>query len=118
MDLFKELHKLYLDTIDPEFKYKDLVNIKVLFSIVLHIVLYLFALFWISHIFKLNFNKETYERAMKFLFILMIIGYPLRLHRSKTLYQLFVERGYDSNKAKHITKKLMHGAYYTFYFFA
>lgn len=117
MDLFKELHKLYLDTIDPEFEYKDLVNLKVLFSIVLHIVLYLFALFWINHIFQLNFNKETYEKVMKFLVILMIIGYPLRLYRSKTLYQLFIEKGYDAEKAKYITRKLMHNAYYTFYFF-
>ena len=107
---------VYLDTINPESPYSRLVSTDVLFSIVLHACFYLVIIILASKIFNFKLTNKIYFHILFTLHIIMILGYIGRLARSKSIYYNLRQRGENKNQAKDNTIKIMHNAYFTYYF--
>tara|TARA_B100000902_G_scaffold398742_2_gene466662 strand:+ start:596 stop:943 length:348 start_codon:yes stop_codon:yes gene_type:complete len=107
---------VYLDTIDPLSPYSRLIATDVLFSIILHVCLYLVVIKLFSNIFNLKITKKIYINIIFVLHIVMILGYIGRLARSKSIYNNLLKRGENKEQAKDNTIKIMHNAYFTYYF--
>ena len=55
---------------------------------------------------------------MIFLIVIMIFGYIFRLGRSKSLRQVFINKGLHENDARIYAMELIHKGYFTYYFLA
>jgi len=104
---------LYFKTIDPTFSYFDLFNIAVLYSILLHTIVYFIGFTVVKNIFKINISNIS---IILFLLFIMFFGYFGRLMRSKSIYATLINKGYDEKDATHETIKVMHSGYFRFYF--
>ena len=107
---------VYLDTINPHSPYSRLISTDVLFSIVLHVCLYLVIVILASKIFNFKLTNKMYFHITLTLHIIMILGYIGRLARSKSIYLNLRKRGEDKKQATNNTIKIMHNAYFTYYF--
>ena len=108
--------KLFIESTDPLTNYKRLFNIDVIISICFHLGLYLLLLKLVTLVFKLNIPPIIYHNITIVLVPLMIIGYITRLARSKTLYKVYINRGYTSSHARQLSMQLLHSGYFTYYF--
>jgi hypothetical protein len=95
------LERVFYETTDPKTPYNRLFSKDVIFSILLHTILYTFLA---SYIFQ--FSKHLYVCIL--LFTLMCIGYFARLYRVKSL-SIFL-------KSEKEAKERLRSAYYTWYF--
>ena len=108
MDKFTSL---YFETINPLTPYNRLCSMDVLFSIFLHILIYISFIKIIDCIFKFKIPFNTYQKIVYFLILLMMFGYVGRLARSKSLYK-------TTQKNLEKTIDIMNNAYFTYYFIA
>ena len=102
---------LYFETINPLTPYYRLFSMDVLFSIVLHVIVYISFIKIIDCIFTFKIPFNTYKNILYFLIILMMFGYVGRLARSKSLYK-------TTQKNLEKTIDIMNNAYFTYYFIA
>tara|TARA_B100001094_G_C17973067_1_gene691321 strand:+ start:235 stop:582 length:348 start_codon:yes stop_codon:yes gene_type:complete len=107
---------VYLDTINPQSPYNRLISTDVLASIVLHACFYLIILISVSKIFGFKITNKICFHILLILHIIMILGYIGRLARSKSIYYNLQKRGENKEQAKDNTIKIMHNAYFTYYF--
>jgi hypothetical protein len=107
------LYNTFLFTTDPDTPYSDLLSQDVLFSIVVHTVLYLVAYFVLVTLFDLP-NKPLLFVAT--LLLIMILGFIGRLARTKGVCNILVKRGENPFAAKEAAMKIMRNAYFTWYF--
>lgn len=110
--------KLYFDSTAPETPYSRLASFDVLFSVLLHVIVYTMALFLFGFIFNIKFSTSTYMKFVIALFVLMTFGYPARLARVKSLTDTLVDYGFDQKSARHIAVSIMNNGYFTWYFLA
>jgi len=109
--------KVFFETTNPLTDYKRLLKSDVLFSIIFHNISYISIIYIISKIFNLNLTNEMYKKIIICLFVVMILGYYLRLNRVKTLYKILIK---NNNKkiALEKSKSILNNGYFTFYFLA
>tara|TARA_E500000178_G_scaffold195993_1_gene193993 strand:+ start:88 stop:435 length:348 start_codon:yes stop_codon:yes gene_type:complete len=108
--------RVFLDTTDPYTSYDRLFKKDVLISIITHIVLYMLCVYVFCFIFEIKLSKKIYIKILIALAILMTFGYYGRLTRAKTLYNSFLNRGYNNQAAYTKSTDLLRNAYFTFYF--
>lgn len=109
------LTNLYFKTTNPETKFKELLSVDVLLSILFHTISYLILVKMFSFIFKLKISNNAYLRLSIFLILIMILGYIGRLYRSKKIYKYYLNY-YDKDNANLFTKQLINQGYFKFYF--
>ena len=104
---------LYFKTIDPSFKYVDLLNIAVFYSILIHTIVYSIIVLIIKKSFNLKINTNLLIFS---LLAIMTFGYVGRLMRSKSIYNNLIKKGYNDKDATQETVNIMHHGYFRFYF--
>jgi hypothetical protein len=107
------LYNTFLFTTDPETQYSELLSKDVLFSIVIHLALYLIAYLLLVGLFDLPNKPLLFAGG---LLIIMILGFVGRLARTKGIYQVFLQRGESRISARQIAMKVTRDAYFTWYF--
>ena len=108
--------KVFLDTTDPYTNYNRLLKKDVCISIITHIILYILSVYIFCFIFEIKLSKKIYVKIFITLAILMSLGYFARLTRLKTLYNCFLNQGYNQDSAYKKSIDLIRNAYFTFYF--
>ena len=74
---------LYLDTIDPKTEYERLLSYDVVISVFLHTIIYLVMICIFTFLLDIKLTKNVYIKLGLALIIIMTLGYPGRLARSK-----------------------------------
>ncbi len=109
----KFLYQTYLDTINPENDYSILNSERVCISIAIHLIIYMVAYKLLSVIFEFSDRSS-------FVFVLLILimssGYYYRLTRSKSLYEYYLDKGFNKKISKRLAMKQINNAYFTWYF--
>ncbi len=108
--------KLFIESTDPESQYYRLLHLDVCISIVTHVILYILFVYLFTYIFDIKLSKSNYIKLLLALIIIMILGYFARLARSKSLYNVFINKGEQPDVAKEKTLNLMYNGYFTHYF--
>jgi|TARA_B110000444_G_C18794411_1_gene574108 hypothetical protein len=104
---------LYFKTIDPSFRYIELLNIAVFYSIILHTIVYSIIVLIIKKSFDVKINTIFLIFS---LFVVMTFGYVGRLMRSKSIYNNLIKKNYNDKDATQETVNIMHQGYFRFYF--
>ena len=104
---------IYHKVFDIMISYYDLFNIAVLYSILLHTIVYFIGFTVVKNIFKISISNIS---IILFLLFIMFFGYFGRLMRSKSIYATLINKGYDEKDATQETIKVMHSGYFRFYF--
>ena len=110
------LSATYLKTTNPETNYRDLLSWEVLFSVLLHLALYMFGVYIFCKIFQLKLKSEIYANIFVFLVIVMVLGYFGRLMRVKSLYKAMLKNKDTKETAKKKTEETINAGYFRFYF--
>ena len=110
--------KVFVETTDPNTDFIRLMSVDVVTSILFHSVGYVIALFLFAFIFSIKIPNYSYFKLFAFLLIIMIFGYIFRLGRSKSLRQVFINRGLHEDDARIHAMELIHKGYFTHYFLA
>jgi len=101
---------LYFDTINPLQTYKRLFSLDVLFSALIHTIMYVVVIYIVVKVFKFKFNK--FKELFLCLFVVMFLGYFGRLSRAKDIHKHFLKEKDSVNK----TINLMHNGYFCWFF--
>jgi len=109
---------IFLDTTDPYTSYNRLIQFDIMVSIITHVMLYVGFIYLFCFIFEIQLSDEIYNKIIRTLGILMILGYYGRLTRSKMLFNAFIDQGYNKEESYLKSTQLIRNAYYTFYFLA
>lgn len=107
---------LYLDTIDPKTEYERLLSYDVVISVFLHTIIYLAIICIFTFLLDIKLTKNVYIKLGLALIIIMTLGYPGRLARSKSIYNAHLVREFSEKEAREKTINLMNHGYFTFYF--
>ena len=107
---------LYFETTSPESSYKRLLEFDVIFSILLHAVLYTFALCIFGYVFNVKFSKKTYMKLFLILLLVITLGYPARLARVKDMKRTLIGYGLDEEVSRHIAVSVLHHGYFRWFF--
>ena len=116
MQLFNNFTELYFYTINPNTKYSDLINVDIDYSIILHWIIYISLFYVIFEFLPFKIPKGTFPKLTLFLLIAMSTGFPLRLARSKSIYNSLLAKNMSEEKAFKKTMKLMSLGYFHWYF--
>ena len=108
--------KVFFDTTAPETSYSRLLSLDVAFSILTHIILYTAFLFLFGFIFNIRFSKSTYTKFVIALLVILVVGYPARLARVKSLQDTLMDYGFDKSSARHIAVSIINNGYFTWFF--
>jgi len=110
--------KVFVETTDPNTDYIRLMSMDVVASIIFHSVSYIILVFLFAFIFSLKISVSSYLKLFIFLIVIMIFGYIFRLGRSKSLKQVFINKGLHEDDARIHAMELIHKGYFTYYFLA
>lgn len=113
------LEKVYRETTDPRNGYERLVNTDVIASIVVHVVVYIGAIFLLQHFTKIRIvNDKQPTRLAVILGIIMTGGYIARLCRVKAMYHVNRSSGYNEEVSLKMARDQINQGYVTWYFLA
>lgn len=108
--------RLFMETTDPLTPYSRLISWDTLVSILSHTIAYLVIFWGLARLCQKKYRPGVYSILAVFLVVLMSAGYYFRLQRVKSLYQVYLERGYSKAKARNDSINLLHQGYMTYYF--
>jgi hypothetical protein len=104
------LSAIYIKGTDPTTKYSELLCTDAVISVLLHSFFYLFVLLILYSVSSgMKMSVQSAIILWLVLVIIMMIGYPLRLWRAKSLLVA-------TNNNKDLTRDIMNNAYATWYF--
>jgi len=113
------LEKVYRETSDPRSEYGRLVTTDVVASIVVHVVLYIGAIFLLQHFTRIRIvNDKQPIRLAVILGIIMCGGYIARLCRVKAIYHVNRSSGYNEEVSLKMARDQINQGYVTWYFLA
>jgi hypothetical protein len=101
--------KVFVETTDPNTDYNRLMNMDVVASIIFHSVSYIILVYLFAFIFNFKISRSSYLKLFIFL---------IRLGRSKSLRQVFINKGLHEDDARIHAMELIHKGYFTYYFLA
>ena len=110
------LSRLFTETTDPLTPYSRLISWDTLLSIISHTIVYLVVFWGCSRLCQKKYSPSIYPILAVLLVVLMTTGYYFRLQRVKSLYQVYLERGYSKAKARNDSMNLLYQGYMTYYF--